>query len=142
MSRSGYSEDYEDYARMNLWYGAVRSAIRGKRGQKLLRDMRDGLDAMPDKRLIAGELITEDGDRCALGCVAAIRGIDVSHVDPEEPEQVAAAFGVSPALVREIEFENDDFWPYGTQENLEEKRWKYMRNWVERQITPATEATP
>lgn len=135
MSRSGYVDDFDDCGgRANLWYGTVRRAIRGKRGQKLLRDMRDALDAMPDKRLIPQALVDEDGGHCALGALGAMRGIDMSAIDPEEPEHVAAAFSVAPALVREISFENDDFYPYGNQENVEEKRWKYMRIWVERNI--------
>ena len=37
--------------------GAVKSAIRGKRGQAFLREMLAALDAMPEKRLSAGALI-------------------------------------------------------------------------------------
>ena len=58
MSRSAYSDDLEDDV-MNLWRGAVMSAIRGKRGQQLLRDLRDALDAMPEKRLIANHLVDD-----------------------------------------------------------------------------------
>lgn len=36
MSRSGYSDDCENVA---MWRGQVASAIRGKRGQTMLRDL-------------------------------------------------------------------------------------------------------
>ena len=45
MSRSGYTDDYDDgYEWANIrWRGAVKSAIRGKRGQATLKAI---LDAM------------------------------------------------------------------------------------------------
>ena len=54
MSRSGYSDDAENVA---MWRGQVANATRGRRGQKLLRDMVAALDAMPDKRLFQGHLV-------------------------------------------------------------------------------------
>lgn len=134
MSRAHYSYELDQWDLIR-WRGAVASAIRGKRGQALLREMRDAMDAMPEKRLISHDLVNEDGERCALGCVAVARGIDVSRVDPEEPEQVAAAFGVSEALVREIAFENDE---YG---RTPEERFTDMRKWIERRITPPPAAS-
>lgn len=62
MSRSDYSEDLDMWDLIR-WRGQVASAIRGKRGQKLLRDLAAALDAMPVKALIADELQTEDGAR-------------------------------------------------------------------------------
>lgn len=56
MNRSGYYDDCEDPLEHGRWRAQVRSATRGKRGQKLLRDMLAALDAMPEKRLIAYEL--------------------------------------------------------------------------------------
>ncbi len=40
MSRSGYDDNYDDEALCNLWRGAVERAIKGKRGQAFLREMR------------------------------------------------------------------------------------------------------
>jgi hypothetical protein len=57
MSRSGYTEECEDNWQTIRWRGAVKSAIRGKRGQAFLREMLAALDAMPEKRLIAGDLV-------------------------------------------------------------------------------------
>lgn len=133
MTRHGYSDELDNWALIR-WRGRVASAMRGKRGQKLLRDMRDALDAMPEKRLIAEELIEidEEGgtDRCALGVVAAARGVDVSHLDSEESDRVAEAFDIAEPLAREITYQNDEA---GWRETPEQ-RWVRMRNWVEKQI--------
>src|SRR5687767_12910323 len=104
MSRSGYCDDPEHLA---LWRGAVRSAIRGKRGQAFLREMRDALDAMPVKRLVGGDLVTREREVCAIGAVALRRGTDVKSVDIYDAESVASAFGIAHALAAEIEFKND-----------------------------------
>jgi len=111
MSRHGYcdGDDVDDYWSVIRWQGAVQSAIRGKRGQALLRRMAQALDAMPDQRLIAEELVREhDGACCALGSVAKLDGIDVSAVDPEDSDQVAVRFNIAPSLAREITWQNDE----------------------------------
>ena len=73
MSRSGYTDDPVNPERMALYRQAVRRAIQGKRGQRLLADLVKALDAMPVKRLITGALV-DDGEACALGVVALGRG--------------------------------------------------------------------
>jgi hypothetical protein len=124
MSRAGYCDDLDQWDLIR-WRGQVASAIRGKRGQTLLRELLAALDAMPAKRLIAHELRTEEGQVCALGALGAVRGIDLEKLDPEDPDGIAAAFNVAPQLVREIEYYNDE-WSAETQEH----RWQRMRNWV------------
>jgi len=61
MSRSGYTEDNDDQWALIRWRGAVKSAMRGKRGQAFLRELLAALDAMSVKRLIANDLVF-DGD--------------------------------------------------------------------------------
>jgi hypothetical protein len=58
MSRSGYDYDgcYDTWASIR-YYGAVKSAFRGKRGQAFLKEMLAALDAMPVKELVANVLI-------------------------------------------------------------------------------------
>ena len=104
MSRSGYTDDCDDYLAAGRWRGRLMSAMRGKRGQKLLRELRDALDAMPEKALIAHELVTPEGDCCALGCLAKAKGIDVSGIDPEDIERVASTFDIAEPLACEITF--------------------------------------
>lgn len=131
MSRSGYSDDWCDDNSGYLYRGAVERAIKGRRGQAFLRELLAALDAMPEKRLIAGELI-EDGEACALGVLGTQRGIDMSKMDPEDAKTVAAAFGIAPSMAREIVSENDD--DFGWRTESPEQRWTRMRRWVEDQI--------
>jgi hypothetical protein len=146
MSRAGYSDDNDEWA-MIRWRGQVASATRGKRGQKMLSDLLAAIDAMPQKALITHELETfnpESGrlDVCALGALGHARGIDMAKIDPEEPDDVAAAFDIASPLAREIVYMNDEYFDYeyiGNQrvEITPEKRWEKMRAWVANQIRPS-----
>lgn len=108
MSRSGYTEDYDSNWQMIMWRGAVTSAIKGKRGQAFLKEMLTNIDALPEKKLIAHELINNKGEVCAIGAVAKARGLDVSKVDPEDRESVAELFNIPFSLVAEIAYMNDE----------------------------------
>jgi hypothetical protein len=138
MSRSGYVDDCDlDNWQQIRWRGQVASAIRGRRGQKLLTDLLAALDAMPEKALIAHELETKDGEVCALGALGKARGLDMQKLDPEEPDEVAAAFGIAPQLAMEIVYMNDDHLDFVWNESTKryeditpEKRWEQMRAWV------------
>lgn len=161
MSRSGYSDECDGWE-LVMWRGAVNSAIKGKRGQALLRETLAALDAMPVKELIAHELVS-DGEFCTLGVVGQARGIDMKKIDPEDQYAVAKVFDIAPALAAEIVFENDERfmdwgwadvqicgpmrWQYPHCEHHERtvrmnipnaaaKRWQYMRDWVAKHITP------
>lgn len=126
MSRSGYDDDGTEWDHIR-WRGAVNSAIRGKRGQAFLRELIAALDAMPEKVLIADELVSAEGDCCAMGAVCKARGMDVSKLDPHEYEYVADAIGLSQAMVREIADEND----WGRDDA---KRWQRMRDWAAKHL--------
>ena len=135
MSRSGYSDDCDGWDLIR-WRGAVAAAIRGKRGQAFLKEMIAALDAMPEKRLIANELQTASGGVCAIGSVGLARRLDMTLIDPDEPENVATAFGVSCALVQEIADINDASYSWGLPEDKrskEERRWQAVRDWCESQ---------
>lgn len=125
MGRSGYSDSCEGWELIR-WRGAVKSAIRGKRGQEFLTKLVAALDALPEKRLIADELQTADGDVCAIGSVGKMQGIDMSKLDPYESDEVAAAFDISPALVKELSYINDDWTWRGTPE----ERFLTVRKWA------------
>lgn len=130
MSRCGYTEDCDDWWQHIMWRGRVTSAIRGKRGQAFLKELVEALDAMPEKRLIKDELRTTEGV-CALGCVGAKRGMDLEKLEPENTEALVAAFGIADAMVREIEWQNDENW-YGKE--TPEIRWQRVRDWAASQI--------
>lgn len=133
MGRSGYSDDCEN---VQLWRMAVDNATFGARGQKFLRRLRDALDALPVKRLIKDELVSPNGEVCALGAVDP-----AAKLDPYDREAVAAHFNIAPALAAEIAYMNDEFgrcWWNEDQrvEETPEQRWTKMRDWVEKQIGP------
>jgi hypothetical protein len=137
MSRSGYSDDCEN---IELWRTAVRNATYGKRGQAMLRELADALDAMPEKRLIANELQTADGEFCTIGVLGHVRGVDMKNIEPEDRYAVADAFNIAPALAAEIVYENDenDYRWVGNQRVQEtpEERWTRMRAWVQSNLKP------
>lgn len=129
MSRSGYSDEGLPPGELARWRGAVAAAIRGKRGQKLLREMRAALEQLPERRLISGELEASDGSDnvCALGAVGRVRGLEMRHLDPENRYQIAAFFDVAEALAAEVVFENDDG---GPPLETPEERWIRVHAWV------------
>lgn len=160
MSRSGYSDDYDEDGTGGLWRGAVMRAIRGKRGQEALKELAKAMDAMPKKALAAESLVTEDGEFCTLGVLGQARGLDMNPIDPDDWDAVAKAFNMAPAMVREIVYENDEGLPdyewvefelcgpvrpgypdWGRHttsvrvaipvETLAAQRWTRMRQWVE-----------
>jgi hypothetical protein len=160
MSRSGCGEgdDCDNWARIK-WRGQVASAIRGKRGQRFLRELRDALDAMPEKRLIAEELQVpaapafvppEYADRgfpvwgtyglefvqgpgvCALGAVGQRLGVDVTTIDTEDHHRISLIFNIAEPLSREIMYMNDE--GAGYYKESPESRWCRVRAWVSKQI--------
>jgi hypothetical protein len=144
MSRSGYSEDLDHWALIR-WRGAVAAAIRGKRGQALLKEMEAALVALPEKRLISKEFASsESGDVCALGSVALKRrlekGLDrptalkeIEDQFPEgcEAEQVCSEMDIADAMAKEITYVNDEYGPYKC---TPEKRYEVVLEWVREQI--------
>lgn len=129
MSRSGYSDEIEQWDLIR-WRGAVKSAIRGKRGQAFLKEMLAALDALPEKRLIRELLQDRDGAVCALGAVGRGRGLDMQGVDEEDHERVARFFKIPHALACEVMWINDDEWFRVTPE----ERFAKVREWIESQI--------
>lgn len=145
MSRSGYTDDFDDNLALGRWRAIVASTIRGKRGQAFLKEMLAALDALSEKRLIrnalvidgfgdpytddiivgADELVARDGtvcamgDVCAMGAVGKARGLNLGEIDPEDPPSVAAAFGISEPLAQEIAYENDE----GGVGKIENGKW-------------------
>ncbi|MGL4232653.1 MAG: hypothetical protein ACRCWJ_14915 [Casimicrobium sp.] len=112
MSRSGYTEDNDDPLATGRWRANVERSLRGKRGQKLLRDLLQALDEMPDKRLYPGSFATADGELCALGALGAKRGVKMDDLCDEgfcDTELVGARFLISPTMAAEIMYVNDEY---------------------------------
>lgn len=112
MSRSGYVEEVEDPLAYGRWRAAVKSALHGKRGQALLRDLAQTLDAMEDKRLYPGSFATAEGEYCTLGVLGAKRGIKMDDLGDEydcDTKRVGERFGIAPAMAAEIMWLNDEY---------------------------------
>ena len=134
MSRSGYSDDCGGWG-LICWRGAVNSALKGRRGQAFLIELRDALEAMPTKRLIADSL-QAGSEFCTIGVLGAKRGVDMTGLDPDDREAVGEAFDIAPAMASEIVFMNDEAcW----QAETPEQRWIRMRDWITSQIKVETD---
>lgn len=128
MSRSGYVEDPDHLV---LYRRTVENALRGKRGQKFLRELVAALEWLPKKRLISGALVDETGEVCATGAVLAMRERhDIGLIDPENPKHVAAICGIAPCMVAEIAFMNDEFYDYTAPGKI----YEAMLCWAKKQL--------
>lgn len=137
MSRSGYQDECDQWELIR-YRGAVKSAMRGARGQVFLRDLLAALDGLPEKKLIDGDLETPEGV-CALGALGRARRMDMHGIDPEQPDVVANRFDIAESLAREVVYENDEAAGYWVKETPEQ-RFVRVREWVAENIR--AEAAP
>ena len=142
MSRSGYSDDCEN---LGLWRGTVERAIRGKRGQALLKELEAALVAMPEKKLCSESFaIAATGEVCALGAVAlkrrldagmdkatALADIEKKYPEYEQAEAACKEFDIAGALAKEITYINDEY--YSRHAN-QEQRYENVLKWVRENI--------
>ena len=134
MSRLYVNDDY-DYRLEGLMQGWLRSAVRGKSGQRFLRGLVAALDALPTPELSSGAL--EDsatGCCCAFGAVRRFRGPEnvTLHYHPEEdtsPDDLAKPFGVSQTLAWAVVQANDRK-PLNNSEPDRRLRWQEVRAWA------------
>lgn len=137
MSRHGYHEgdcdDVGSFLRARNWNGVVGSASRGKRGQAFFRALVAALDAMPEKRLVKGELEDGEGSVCALGCLGKAKGVALKSIDTEDWETLGETFNIAKQLAQEVMFRNDEGDDFGMRMTPEE-RWQYVRRWAAHQI--------
>jgi hypothetical protein len=148
MTRLYYDDDDSDPSQEGLAAGALCSAIRGKRGQRFIRDLVQALDALPLPELAAGALEDEEtGCCCAFGAVRRFRGADAVplwfHPMEEDmtPDNLAEPFNVSETLAWAVVQANEDGMT-GNDESTRRRRWKQVRYWAVRQLIPTTEKTP
>lgn len=134
MSRSGYSDDFDDDLAMGRWRAVIESSTRGKRGQRFFLDLVTALDAMPEKRLIDGELQTFEGEVCALGALARHRGRSVRDMDAEDHRALGQEFDISRQLAAETMYMNDE----DCEGHTPEERWESVRKWAIKQLRPET----
>ena len=148
MSRSGYSDDLGGTWELIRWRGAVASAIRGKRGQALLKEMEAAILALPQKMLCAHDFANAStGNVCALGSVVlkrrlsegmslveALEQIQSDYPEDRGIESVAVEMNIADALAKEITYINDEVgsWRRGGEGGAE--RYNRVLKWVQEQI--------
>jgi hypothetical protein len=137
---TGESYDPLDWGR---YRAALRSSLRGRRGQQLLRDLIAGLDALPEPELSAGALADrETGCVCALGAVGLQRGQAFEEMELEDlahgtdPEALAGRFDISPTLANEIVQTNDEWWHNSNEKRAREARFQYVKQWAMSHLRP------
>jgi hypothetical protein len=134
MSRSGYTDESDGNA-IYLWRANIDRATRGKRGQKFFRDLVAALDAMPEKRLINGDLEGTGGSVCALGALRVAKGLELTPaLRDSDWDSLGEAFDVAPMLAQEVMYWNDErVW---RNDETPEARWQRMRDWAAEQVLP------
>jgi len=104
-----------------LWPARVRQVIEGKRGQRVMRELAEALLALPERRLIAGNIATAQGEVCAIGAYAKAKGVDLNRdlasVDGKDlagwegsdsdTAELGELLGMTHTLAWEIGFKND-----------------------------------
>lgn len=135
-----YYDDEPSPQEEGLIAGALRSAIRGKRGQRFLRDLIAALDALPSKELSAGALEDEQtGCCCAFGAVRRWRGAAAVPLwfDPMEedlsPSHLAEPFNVSETLAWAVVAANESCFS-GNAEPERRRRWEEVKRWALRHL--------
>ena len=144
MSRITYSDDcYDadaaDMLRGYAFAGNCDRALKGKKGQKALRELVAALEALPEKRLAKGFVETKTGEVCALGALARARGCDVSRFtryaewdwDDDVTSLLAKALGITFPLAWQVMDANDNLCAHCTPE----KRYERVLAWARSQIT-------
>jgi hypothetical protein len=156
MSRFGSDDFYEEFPNQSLlWWHNAETHLAGAKGQKVLRELRDAMLAMPERKLIRGRLADEQGHVCAVGALAVARGESVDElaaritfdkwgdVDSYDAEDITIAIGrqiglkeVMSTLLAQV---NDDAWGAPIDET-DEQRFERVLAWIEKKLEP--EAVP
>lgn len=125
MSRAGYNEvddcDPDSALRGYGWQANVRRCIAGRKGQALLWELYQALEALPTREIVTGALLdTSTGSVCSLGALAVHRKMLIpaefctTGAPDDEPDEYEFAdamgplFGIKDMLAREIMYENDE----------------------------------
>jgi hypothetical protein len=135
VSRSGYCDDLEPLA-LGRWRNTIDIAARGRRGQKFFRDLVAALDAMPEKRLVAGKL-QKEGEVCALGALGRARGVELEKLDTYDYDTLGETFDIAHQLAQEVMYENDERYC-----KTPEERWAAVRTWAAEQIVESNDRPP
>ena len=91
MSRVTVNEDM-GLGENELWAANAERAIKGRKGQKFLREVEQALLALPEPRLIAGSFCL-GGEVCLMGAAAVQRRIDAGMDRADALTEVEESFG-------------------------------------------------
>jgi hypothetical protein len=148
MSRSGYSDEYEN---IGLYRQAVAKASDGKRGQKFFQELIEALDSMPEKKLIAmaddcSNAVAAKGSVCALGALGLKKGFAIEDLANKSAVQLFLnSLDIAQSLQNETVYMNDEvfslwfYWrgdsetvrtEFGEFKNSDAGRWQFMRAWA------------
>jgi hypothetical protein len=153
--------DDSEYSVLNIgrWERNLRATVRSAKGKKLLQDLKEALEAMPTKELIANSLVKTElvsynfddeypvviptNSYCAMGALAAHKGVDVvdfANGDEEEyymTDELAGALSINNTMAYAIATCNDEATNYKpgmnwktTPKTTNADRWHYVYNRV------------
>lgn len=132
--RISYSEDEDWPGQFELWQANCERSLRGKQGQEELRELHAALLALPEKRLIVGSLVDDEGGVCAIGAYGQRKGLDLSKFDPESDTDEVGIEGGMPKLVAWKVVEMNDI---QLDRETPEQRYAAMLAWVESKLRAA-----
>lgn len=133
-----------------LWEQALMRSVSGRKGQTALRDLRDALLSLPEKRLIAGRLADETGCVCTLGALALKRRVDggesredvlasLAEMIPEglydeyeadmQTVHVGERAGVTRTMIADLAYRNDELFRE-TPEHRYERILRYVESLI------------
>jgi hypothetical protein len=162
MSRFGDS-DYDGEFKLELFRANVDRAIKGKRGQKALREMREALLALPEKKLVSGALCVvrrDDDDKpvaaegfCAIGAFSFAKRLKAGEPMEKILDELAQnpdddfenefdtidegrRQGLVGVLAWELAWMNDEGLGQWKENLTDEERYSRYLAWVESQILP------
>jgi hypothetical protein len=149
VSRSCYSDDYGDDfpGQLELYRANVARSIAGARGQARLRELRDALLAMPEKKLAAALFAPPSGEACALGAWAKrhVQDADaVAHFDGDDNDtaELLKGYGWPRLVVMDLVYENDrDRYVYEHHEGPHRlaSAYSYKSEWPVLRARPETD---
>lgn len=139
-----------------LWQANLERHMKGAKGQAVLRELRDALLALPEKKLIRDRLADEQGHVCTVGALAAHRGKPLAELaelvkpDPkwgdydeweceERTMQLGREIGLKEVMAVTLAARNDDVWMSPSNET-DEQRYERVLAWVESKIEPSVAA--
>ncbi len=130
--RISYTEDEEFGGQFELWQANCMRSLKGKVGQRELRELRAALLALPEKRLVCGLLESADGEMCAIAAYGKHKGVDLSEFDLDYDNDKVGIAGGMPSLVawKVVEMNDVEF-----SHVSREGRYERMLAWVESLIT-------